>query len=1052
MATTPQQIDNWRESPSEHQNLEFKEAKNQYDFRKLCGYCVAIANENGGILLLGIADKLPRPIVGTQAFPNPLKTEQDLFDKLSFKVSVEAVCHPDGRVLVFSIPSRPKGTAYNLDGQYLMRVGERLVPMTEDQLRRIFDEKDTDWNQHTHAAALVFANLLGAWDENNEADLEIVRSLVQLSNLSYESWIASVREILQLPASPLTLKNGIWRVVDRKNLWQALASRVFDVYLKTFRKCAVKVLSECDPKFELPKEERYLAEIHDKIKQHSPELRKGLAESLALLGDQHSVLKHCSLELRQSAALLTIRDILETADWVIWGSLDSLLPILAEASPSEFLSAVQQALQRTPCPFEKLFSEESPLFSRDESGGFGATYTTGLLWALEALAWDEEQFVKVCVLLGKLAERDPGGKWLNRPAGSLNTILLPWLSQTSASVEKRKTALKTLIEDVPDVAWKLLLGLLPGQTTTSTQTHRPSWRNTIPDDWKEDMDIEEYQSQVRTIATFTIEMACREIERLEDLVGQLNSLPREAFNRIMEELSFERLSGVPETQRVELWEKLTEFVRVQKQEQRHLPEDTVPLDNERIDRIESIAARIAPQDPLRLHRWLFSHSSWSAIEYEGEWEEKEQKLSEIQCNVIHEIIGCGGMDAVFRFAEVVEVPGHVGNSLGHVADAAIDSQVLPSKLETDNQKLAQFMSSYVFRRHRANGWEWADGFDRSKWSPSQIGQFLCYLPFGQETWNRVAAWLAELEAEYWSKPSTGFYFSDDNLNYAVEKYTEHGNPIAAIRCLYNVIMKGKPLDSDMALRALSVAGVSDKPLDSGEVAHIIRALQNHPETNQDDLFRVEWLYMPLFRYSEGLMKTIGQRLASDPALFCEAIRLVFRPEGTEQSTTEPDESEKTIAMSVYRLLHEWRIPPGTQRDGTFSPDAFREWLSQVKDMCEESGHLRVAQSQIGQVLIHSPTDSDGFWLDRAVASALNGEDAQEMRNGYRMGVTNSRGAHWIDSTGTEDRELAEKQREKAEEIEAAGYHRLATTYRELAEDYEREAYRVIDRYGELAEE
>jgi hypothetical protein len=41
-------------------------------------------------------------------------------------------------VLVFHIPSRPRGTAYNLDGKYLMRAGEALVPMSEDQMRRIF--------------------------------------------------------------------------------------------------------------------------------------------------------------------------------------------------------------------------------------------------------------------------------------------------------------------------------------------------------------------------------------------------------------------------------------------------------------------------------------------------------------------------------------------------------------------------------------------------------------------------------------------------------------------------------------------------------------------------------------------------------------------------------------------------------------------------------------------------------------------------------------------------------------------------------------------------
>ena len=50
MTTTSDQIDLWRQSPSEHQRLEFKEAKTQFDNRKLYDYCVALANECGGRL------------------------------------------------------------------------------------------------------------------------------------------------------------------------------------------------------------------------------------------------------------------------------------------------------------------------------------------------------------------------------------------------------------------------------------------------------------------------------------------------------------------------------------------------------------------------------------------------------------------------------------------------------------------------------------------------------------------------------------------------------------------------------------------------------------------------------------------------------------------------------------------------------------------------------------------------------------------------------------------------------------------------------------------
>ena len=145
MTTTPEQIDLWRQVPSEHQRLEFKEAKTQFDKHRLYEYCVALANEGGGYLVLGVADQPPRPVVGTQAFQNLVATADRTFQAVGFRVDIEEVAHPDGRVLVFHIPSRPRGTAYDLKGAYLMRSGEALVPMSEDQLRRIFAEGGPDW-------------------------------------------------------------------------------------------------------------------------------------------------------------------------------------------------------------------------------------------------------------------------------------------------------------------------------------------------------------------------------------------------------------------------------------------------------------------------------------------------------------------------------------------------------------------------------------------------------------------------------------------------------------------------------------------------------------------------------------------------------------------------------------------------------------------------------------------------------------------------------------------------------------------------------------------
>jgi ATP-dependent DNA helicase RecG len=131
--------------PYEGEQLEFKEAKAQYDLTKLYRYCVAIANEGGGKLVLGVTDRVPRRVVGSAAFLNPADVASKILQRLRFRVDVEELGHPHGRVVVFHIPSRPLGTAYQLDGAYLMRSTEDTVPMSEDRLRQIFDEGRPEW-------------------------------------------------------------------------------------------------------------------------------------------------------------------------------------------------------------------------------------------------------------------------------------------------------------------------------------------------------------------------------------------------------------------------------------------------------------------------------------------------------------------------------------------------------------------------------------------------------------------------------------------------------------------------------------------------------------------------------------------------------------------------------------------------------------------------------------------------------------------------------------------------------------------------------------------
>ena len=109
-------------------------------------YCVALANAGGGVILLGVTDKRPRSVVGTQAFREPGRTEAGLFEQLRQHIAVEEYNCEGKRVLIVHVPTRLPGTAWQYKGSFWMRAGDALLPMTDDQLRRIHLETGPDFS------------------------------------------------------------------------------------------------------------------------------------------------------------------------------------------------------------------------------------------------------------------------------------------------------------------------------------------------------------------------------------------------------------------------------------------------------------------------------------------------------------------------------------------------------------------------------------------------------------------------------------------------------------------------------------------------------------------------------------------------------------------------------------------------------------------------------------------------------------------------------------------------------------------------------------------
>ena len=155
----------------EDEHLEFKEAKKNFHFEELVNYCVALANEGGGRMILGVTDKLPRKVVGSQAFSNLERTKAGLIDRVRLRIDVEEIPHPDGRVLVFQVPSRPIGMPVQYKGAYWMRGGEALIPMTPDQLQRIFAESGPDFSAEICTSAQL--------DDLDPNAVEVLRRLWQ---------------------------------------------------------------------------------------------------------------------------------------------------------------------------------------------------------------------------------------------------------------------------------------------------------------------------------------------------------------------------------------------------------------------------------------------------------------------------------------------------------------------------------------------------------------------------------------------------------------------------------------------------------------------------------------------------------------------------------------------------------------------------------------------------------------------------------------------------------------------------------------------------------
>lgn len=144
---------------SENENLEFKELKNTVSIMGnkgkqrncLLAYIVAIANEGGGKLILGVRNAINsktniRDIVGTSAIPDIQQAKSAIYDYLKCRIDIKEYIIDKKRIVIINIPSRPVGIVYEFYGIPLMRIGERLEKMDQKTFVSILMEGSPDFS------------------------------------------------------------------------------------------------------------------------------------------------------------------------------------------------------------------------------------------------------------------------------------------------------------------------------------------------------------------------------------------------------------------------------------------------------------------------------------------------------------------------------------------------------------------------------------------------------------------------------------------------------------------------------------------------------------------------------------------------------------------------------------------------------------------------------------------------------------------------------------------------------------------------------------------
>jgi len=903
-----------------------------------------------------------------------------------------------------------------------------------------------EWVDQFNPDILIAILLATEWDNKKEKDKEAVS---RLAATPYEQFEQRLYELCSKGDSPVRLVGSIWQVVSKIDLWSLIAHKINKQSIERFEPVVFDVLGEPDPSYDLAPEERWLANIKGAVPEYSEALRSGLADSIALLAVYGDVacqnLGEVNLTDRVAywVRVLLTKDI-SAPGWYSFGR--NLIP-LAEAAPESFLYALESSMQGGEPPIAPIFMEE---------GEFGGFPHANLLWALETISWNLDYLSRVALALARLSEIDPVGRYRTRPLGSLKEIFIGWINNTRASHEERLQIIDSnLVKFYPDVAWQLLISLLPERTGGfSTPIHKPDYR-----DWAEDIKKEvsnrDYHRYVEGIVDRLLNLVNKELKsRWPELIENITRLPEEKFKVCIEKLLAVTRDELGNEVRLRIADKL----RFAISSNREFEEAQWALPKKAINNLEEAFNFIVPENPQLKNKYLFDehipHLIDPVVRRETDYPEREEIVGRYRRDALVEIYQTAGIDGIRQLASSCSYPSFIGNAMAKSELRSLVEEELLSWLEACEVSLITAAQSFVFACANIDPNGVRTILEQCEsWNKDKFVNFLLGLPFDQTTFDILNDADREIKEMYWIKVRN-YILNDrdlDKINWVVEQLLVNRRPLAAVDAAAQVLYNSRrkvPLDCSLLVNVLKKIVVDPTDNEQTPILQVrydilktIEYIQEQEELRKEEIAQIEWMYLTIFRFESVKPRYLQEEIIKNPAFFMQLVSWIYKSDESERELEEMDEeSLKYRAKNTWELLQIVSGIPGQQAEGSIDAKELKEWVYKAREQLERAGRKKIGDDQIGKILSNSPVREDGVWPHETVRDLIEELQSHELDKALEVGKWNSRGvtSRLPFDGGKQELELAEKYREQAEKIKLK-WPRTSEILRCLERSYKHDA-------------